>query len=72
MKDELRSELNRPFLTLPAVLARAPARARHAARRRQRSRACAAPAPRNIALKRAGKVIAEAIAWFGRVDRFIL
>jgi len=48
MKDELRSELNRPFLTLPAVLARAPARARHAARRRQRGRAWATLVPRNM------------------------
>ena len=38
----------------------------------ERGRAWAVLAPHNIALKRAGKVTAEAIAWFGRVDRFIL
>jgi hypothetical protein len=38
----------------------------------ERGRAWANLVPRTIALKRAGKVTAEAIAWFGRVDRFIL
>jgi hypothetical protein len=38
----------------------------------ERGRAWATLAPRNMALKHAGKVTAQAIAWFGRVNRDIL
>jgi hypothetical protein len=38
----------------------------------ERGRAWAALTPRNIALKRGGKVTGEAIRWFDRVDQYIL
>ena len=38
----------------------------------ERGRQWAIIAPRNLALKRAGKVTAEAIAWFRRVNQYIL
>ena len=38
----------------------------------ERGRAWATMAPRNMELQQAGQVTAEAIAWFGRVGRYIL
>ena len=38
----------------------------------ERGRAWAALAPRNLALQQAGKITAEAIAWFQRVGQYIL
>jgi hypothetical protein len=38
----------------------------------ERGRQWATLAPRDLALKKGGKVTAEAIAWFRRVDQYIL
>lgn len=38
----------------------------------ERGRAWATLAPHDVALQQAGKVTAEAIAWFRRVDQYIL